>query len=72
MPGKNFLNIFQHRVDGPRIDGWCWSHFGADGPLPPPELIVPLAPRLHLVVAVAEEEFALMACALTGGVGRVA
>ena len=41
-------------------------------PRPPPALVFPLAPRLHLVVAVAEEESVLlMARASTGGVGRV-
>ena len=39
---------------------------------PPPALVVPLAPRLRSVVAVAEEESALIACTFLGGVGRVA
>jgi hypothetical protein len=72
MPGKPFLNIFQHRVGCPRVDGWCQPRCGAGGPSPHPSLVVPPGAAIAFGRAVAEEESVLMARASTGGVGRVA
>ena len=73
FPGKPFLNIFQHRVDGLRVDGWCQPHCGAGGPSPPPHARRPPGAGIAFGRDVAEEESALMmARTLTGGVGCVA
>ena len=72
MPGKPFLNIFQHRVGCPRVDRWCQPRCGAGGPSPPPLTRRPPWRRNVFGRAVAEEESALMARVLMGGVGRVA